>query len=219
MWKCLHSLWHRSRKKRKKWRSFLSFTLGFVCDASVVSLLVWTEWLLYWRTTRKPVRRCAREQLNRPSLTLNPRVINFKFPLQLQQKYSITSHSMKNLTCNSLVRWKIIVLTNSHHRLGERTLILNLGVKGLKVWPVYFTTSLITIKCALLKAVLRCLETNGRTWRLRAQSYSRGNHRSNIPQGSVLRMQNHTWSSGRWFWILIWTYREPVKLASVQKRP
>ena len=65
-----------------------------------------------------------------------------------------------------------------------------------------------SIETGLFKAILRCLETNGRTLRLRAQSYSRGKHHSNIPQGSVLRMQNHTWSFGRWFWILIWTYRD-----------
>ena len=44
-------------------------------------------------------------------LTLSlPSVINFKFPLQPHQKYSNISHSMKNLACNSLLRWKMIML-------------------------------------------------------------------------------------------------------------
>ena len=37
-----------------------------------------------------------------------PRVINFKLPLQLHQKF--TPHSMKNLAFHSLLSWKMIIL-------------------------------------------------------------------------------------------------------------
>ena len=48
------------------------------------------------------------------ALTLSlPRVINFKFPLQLHQKYYITQ--IKNLAFHSLLRWHVIPLNDPHY--------------------------------------------------------------------------------------------------------
>ena len=75
-------------------------------------------------------------------LTLSlPRVINFKFPLQPQQKFM--SHSMESLAFNSLPRCKLVILpilTTSfiHFSLQgwENVIFLKLGGKGLIVFKI-----------------------------------------------------------------------------------
>ena len=57
---------------------------------------------------------------------------------------NITSHSMENLTLHFLLRWKMIIITNSHYltytflikKVG-RMYVWNLGVKGLKTFQWY----------------------------------------------------------------------------------
>ena len=82
-------------------------------------------------------------------LTLLPRVIIFKFPLQPRQKYNIT-HSMENLTFHSLPRKRWLyyqfslpyLYSLSLQRLGE-SYFLSLGVRGFIQRDLYVSMAAV----------------------------------------------------------------------------
>ena len=73
------------------------------------------------------------------ALTLSlPRVINFNLSCSLTRNR--TSHSMKNLAFHGLLRWKMILLTNSHYITkhfslgGWENVLLELGSERVKLY-------------------------------------------------------------------------------------
>ena len=95
-------------------------------------------------------RSCI-SKIHRAPLSL-PRVIYFKF--SCSRTRNVTSHSMENLAFHSLLRWKMIIIPNSHYvtytflfkRLGECT-FYNSGVKGPQYPPPCQSQLSLGVEC------------------------------------------------------------------------